>query len=66
MFGGNFDQNYLKHLNDLIQGMGTLTQIWTITYQSFREQKMSNEEAMIHTQALMSTMMKAMFNVQKE
>ena len=58
MFGGSLNQDYLKHLNDLINGMGLLTKIWTITYQSFKEQKMTDDEAVMHTQALMSTMMR--------
>ena len=58
MFDKQINQDYLKQLNDLISGMGMLTKIWTIIYQSFKEQKMTDEEAIIHTQALMATMMK--------
>ena len=66
MFNEKLNQDYLQRLSNLIQGMGQLTQIWTITYQSFKEQKMESEEALMHTKALMTTMVKAMLEVQKE
>ena len=66
MFDKQFNQDYLKQLNDLISAMGMLTKIWTIIYQSFKEQKMTDEEAIIHTQALMATMMKTIMTKEED
>ena len=44
-------------LNELIKGIGMMTELWMITYQSFKNHKFSDEEAMNHTKAYMSIML---------
>lgn len=43
-------------LNNLIQSIGLLTELWSITYQGFKRQGMSDSDAMQHTKAFMSGM----------
>ena len=59
MFGEQMSQDYLKQLSEMIQGIGQLTRVWTATYQGFKAQKMTNEEALMHTQAFMIAMFRA-------
>lgn len=44
-------------VNQLIQGIGMMTELYMITYQNFKSQKLSEEEAIMHTKAFMSIMM---------
>lgn len=44
-------------VKQLIQNLGMMAELWTITYQSFRKQGMSHADSIIHTKAFMSTMM---------
>lgn len=44
-------------VNQLIQGIGMMTELYMITYQNFKSQKLSEEEAIKHTKAFMSIMM---------
>lgn len=46
-------------VNQLIQGIGLITELYMITYQNFRSQKLSDEEAVKHTKAVMSIMMES-------
>lgn len=41
-------------VNQLIQGIGLMTELYTITYQNFKKQNMSDKEAIAHTKAFMS------------
>ena len=49
--------NPLGTLNEFIQGMGALCEIWMLTYSSFKKQNLNDAEAMEHTKAFMSVMM---------
>lgn len=53
-------------LNELIKGIGMLTELWIITYKSFLNQKLSDKEAMDHTREFMSIMVNEIFNGSKE
>lgn len=44
-------------INQLIQGIGTMTELYMITYQNFRKLSSSDDEAMKHTKTFMSAMM---------
>lgn len=48
-------------VNQLIQGIGMMTELWIITYQGFVKQGMGNEEAIMHTKALMSIMVESFY-----
>ena len=41
-------------LNNLIQGIGIMTELWVITYNNFRSHGMNDTDAVIHTKAFMS------------
>lgn len=43
-------------LTELMQGIGMLTELWTITYQGFTAQGLSEAEAMMHTKGFMAAM----------
>lgn len=47
-------------LNELLQGLGAMSEFWIITYESFKKHGLSDSEALTHTQAFMSIML-AMF-----
>jgi hypothetical protein len=48
-------------LEELIKGIGTLSELWMITFQSFKNQKMSDEDALMHTKAMMSIMVESFY-----
>lgn len=48
-----------EQVNQLIQNIGMCTELWIITYTSFKRQGLSNEEATMHTKSFMSTMIEA-------
>ena len=49
-------------VKQLIQGIGLLTELWTITYQGFRQQGLSDAESIKHTRELISVMVASMIN----
>ena len=49
-------------VKQLIQGIGLLTELWTITYQGFRQQGLSDAESIKHTRELISVMVATMIN----
>lgn len=53
-------------INQIIQGIGTLTELWTITYSGFKRQGLNNDDAVMHTKALMSIMVDSLVNPNKE
>ena len=44
---------------EIIQSIGVMTDMWIITYRSFMEHGMSSYEAIMHTKALMSSMLES-------
>lgn len=46
--------NSSNMLNELIKTIGMMSELWTITYNSFKNMKLSDEEVMNHTKAYMS------------
>ena len=48
-----------EQVSELIKNIGLCTELWIITYTSFKKQGLNNEEATIHTKAFMSTMFEA-------
>lgn len=48
-----------NQLDDLIKGMGMMCELWTIVYQNFKAQKITEEEALKHTGAFMAIMLKS-------
>jgi hypothetical protein len=45
-----------EQVNELIKGIGLITELWMITYKAFESQGLSNEDATMQTKALMSIM----------
>ena len=41
-------------VNQLIQGIGVMAELWTITFRSFISQGFTVSDAMLHTKAFMS------------
>lgn len=41
-------------VKQLIQGLGVMTELWAITYNSFKSQGFTNGDAINHTKAFMS------------
>lgn len=58
--------NSSNMLNDLIQSIGVMSELWMITYNSFKNMKLSDEEAMEHTKACMSAIMHELISFGKE
>ena len=46
--------NSSNMLNDLIKTIGIMSEPWMIAYNSFKNMKLSDEEAINHTKAYMS------------
>ena len=44
-------------ITNLIQGIGTMTELYMITYQNFRKISSNEDEAMRHTKNFMAAMM---------
>ena len=44
---------------EIIQSLGAMTDMWIIIYRSFIEHDMSNDEAIMHTKALMSSILES-------
>lgn len=55
-----------EKLTQLIQGIGVLTELWVITFQSFKSQGMDDVSATRHTKAFMSIILDPIFNEVKE
>lgn len=51
-----------QQVNQLIQGIGVLTELWMITYQGFKQQGLNDNEAMAHTKAFMSVTLGSFFD----
>ena len=58
--------NSSNMLNELIKTIGIMSELWMITYNSFRNMKLSDEEAMKHTKACMSAIMHEVMSSGKE
>lgn len=54
-----------EQINQIIQGIGTMTELWAITYQSFKNQGMSNIDAMTHTKSFMAAMMESSMDMNR-
>lgn len=44
-------------VNQIIAGLGAITELWTITYNGFKKQGFTDDAALDHTKAFMSIMM---------
>ena len=53
-------------LNELIKSIGIMSELWMIAYNSFRNMKLSDEEAMKHTKAYMSAIIHEAMSSGKE
>lgn len=51
-----------EQLKSFIDGIGAFTEIWTITFNSFKKQGMNDTEAIKHTGAFMSSFMRTMLD----
>lgn len=47
-------------VNQVIQGIGVMTELWMITYNGFKSQGLTDDDAIGHTKAFMSIMMASM------
>ena len=50
-------------INELINGLGMMTELYTIIYQNFKNQKMSDDDAIKHTKAFMAVMVDYCINL---
>lgn len=55
-----------ENLKNFINAVGMLTETWSITFKGFKKQGMTDEEAIKHTSAFMSTFMAVLLNHGKE
>lgn len=55
-----------EQLENLVNGIGALTEIWMVTYANFKNQKMTDDDAIKHTKAMMETIMASLMNNEKE
>lgn len=46
-------------VKQLIQNLGMMAELWSITYQSFRNQGMGHADSIVHTKAFMSCMIES-------
>lgn len=53
-------------VNQIIQGLGAITEMWMIVYNNFKQQGLNDEVALAHTKALMSVAMGGMLGTNKE
>ena len=58
--------NSSNMLNELIKTIGMMSELWMITYNSFKNMKLSDEEAREHTKACMSVIMHEVMSSGKE
>lgn len=58
--------NPTNMVNELIKGIGALSELWIITYTSFKNLKLSDDDALEHTKAFMSVMLRDALNQKKE
>lgn len=49
-----------EQVNQLIQNLGMMTELWTIAFNGFVSQGLTENVALNHTKAFMSTMMEAL------
>lgn len=49
-------------IDQLIQGIGIMTDLWVITYQNFKNHGMNDTDAVNNTKALMSVMVDSVIN----
>jgi hypothetical protein len=47
---------------EIINGIGMLAELWTITYNSFKKQGLDNKEALTHTKEFMAVMVSEVVN----
>lgn len=55
-----------NQVNQIIQGIGVMTELWTITFNGFVKQGLSEQDAIIHTKALMSIMVESFYGSGQE
>lgn len=55
-----------EQLTNFINGIGMLTEIWSITFNNFKKRGMNDEEAIKHTGAFMTSFTATMLNYGKE
>lgn len=50
------DENAKNQVQKIIDGMGTIVELWLITYTHFAQKGMPEDAAIKHTQALIASM----------
>ena len=53
-------------VNQIVQGLGAITEMWMIVYSNFKQQGLNDELALAHTKALMSIAMDGILGSTKE
>lgn len=53
-----------EQINALINGLGMMTELYMIIYQNFKNQKMSDDDAIKHTKAFMAVMVEYCTNLE--
>lgn len=51
-----------EQVKQIIQGLGVMTELWTITYNGFIQQGMNSQDAIMHTKGFMSVMLGSFIN----
>ena len=49
-------------IQQVIQGIGLMSELWTITYRSFKNQGLTDTEAIMHTKAFMTIALGSFLN----
>lgn len=49
------DENIKKQLEELITGVGAITELWSMVYKNLRSQGMTVTEAAINTESIVKT-----------
>lgn len=49
-------------VKQIIQGIGVMTELWSITYNGFVQQGLSPQDAIVHTKGFMSVMLGLFLN----
>lgn len=49
-------------MKDFLTGVGLMTEIWMVTYNGFKKQGLTDQDALAHTKAFMTMAMESMLN----
>lgn len=53
-------------VNQIIQGLSLITELWTITYNGFKSQGLNDDDAIKHTKSFMAIIVEELVNGTKK